>query len=98
MIRSCRRMLIVLRRHNGRRPSPNAAMSPSACALAEIKRSVGAPRVCAIFACSRQKVGRGSLSAGFIIVPPREGQGPLIDDTALLAGRACNCFNGILEG
>jgi hypothetical protein len=40
----------------------------------------------------------GFRSAGFIIVRPRQGQGPLIDDTALLAGRASNRFDGILEG
>jgi hypothetical protein len=101
MIRLCRRVLIVSAAASkwsqafGERG--NAAISPSRCALAEIKRS-GAALVCPPPICSRRNVGRGSLSAGFIIVPPREGQGPLIDDTALLAGRACNRFNGLLEG
>ena len=41
---------------------------------------------------------RGGRLVGVIGVPPRQGQGPLIDDAALLAGRARNGFDSVLEG
>ncbi len=50
-------------------------------------------------ACSRREVGRSPRFPVIrIAVAPRQGQGPLIDDTTLLAGRANNRVDGVLEG